>query len=142
MERSIIFVESNTSGTGYMLATIAYRRGFKPLLITNDIPRYNFENYGDFHIVDTNNYNSVRDKVVELKEVYDVKGITSTSDYYMEMVARLTEEFNYPSASLDTIMLCRNKYNFRKHMKKNAFLSPNFMLIQNEWISFIRHYRA
>ncbi len=132
MKKAIIFVESNTSGTGYILASIAFEKGYQPLVITNNLSRYNFGNFIEAHIVDTNDYKEVRDKVASLITSYDIEGITSTSDYYMEMVAKLALEFNYPSTSLTTIILCRNKHDFREHMKNNNLSTPDFKTIQNK----------
>ncbi|CAL2108051.1 argininosuccinate lyase [Tenacibaculum sp. 190524A02b] len=132
MRKAIVFVESNTSGTGYILASIAYQKGYQPLVITNNLSRYNFGDFIEPHIINTNNYEEVKDKLASLFNSYDIDGITSTSDYYMEMVAKLAQEFNYPSPSLTTIKLCRNKHYFREHMRKNNLLTPSFKVIQNE----------
>lgn len=51
---ALILVESNTSGTGYVLAGLANNKGIKVFLITDGLVQYQFEDFVTHVLTDTN----------------------------------------------------------------------------------------
>ncbi len=128
---ALVLIESNTSGTGYVLASIANEKGIKVFLITDGLTQYRFDDFVTKLITDTSNLDHIRREITKLSESFIIRGITSTSDYYLETATMVAEKFNCSHPSLETIKLCRNKFLFRKKLDENEFIVPSFKVINN-----------
>jgi biotin carboxylase len=131
MKKQVIFVESNTSGTGMLSFSITKGLGFDPVFITNDYKRY-ANSLDDIDCetlyVDTN---SLENTLSFIKENFNVRNIhcfITTSDFYLEIVAKLNDFFNLRGNSFDTINICRNKDRLRLQLEKSEVKQPDFII--------------
>jgi biotin carboxylase len=131
-EATILLIESNTSGTGVVFANIAHQEGLKVILLTDNPDRYNFEAFIQIKISETSNYEAMVKEVEKLSASHRIVGITSTSDYYVEMATRLAGFFNLPHPSLPTILKCRNKLALRDHFKENELRVPVYHIVKSK----------
>lgn len=111
----------------------AQELGFEPILITKRRDMY--RGLGEFSIkvvdLDTNCYNTLQE-YVDQENVEDIAGIMTTSDYYLQTVAKLNESFSLTGNGLDAITLCRNKAFFRERMSAFSKAQPEYIIIRNE----------
>jgi S-sulfo-L-cysteine synthase (3-phospho-L-serine-dependent) len=105
------FVESNTSGTGRLYARAAVDMGFRPILLTADSSRYTFAKENWIKVLQVNTFDefSLIRACQSLDDDGGLAGITSSSDYFIEMAANLAKNFGLPGPVPDAIQACRDK---------------------------------
>jgi biotin carboxylase len=109
---AIVFVESNTSGTGALFArAAAARRDCRPVLLTTDPARYEYvEQEGVETVrVDTLDFGALLAVCRGLERGAGVAGITSSSEYYMATAAALARELGLPGPDPIAVEACRDK---------------------------------
>lgn len=116
---AIIFIESNTTGTGNIIARKAIERGLKPIFLIADSSKYEFINDFEFFCVDTSSFQNVIDLIEMIRRVENIIGIMTTSEFFLYTASRICETLGYPSLNSDSIALCRNKSEFRYFSNKN-----------------------
>ncbi|CAH8711323.1 ATP-grasp domain-containing protein [Paenibacillus thiaminolyticus] len=134
MNKQLLFVEANTTGTGMMAIRKARELGFEPVFLTERPERYNGLKELDCRIVliDTNSEAALIDWVTqESAQDRDIVGIMSTSDYYIESVARLARHFGWIGNSRESIAACRNKVIFREKLDAHQVAQPRFLAIDS-----------
>jgi biotin carboxylase len=131
MKNAIIFVESNTSGTGRLFASTAVRLGFVPILLAADAGKYSYvaEDGIEFLQVDTSDCAALRESLDTLQGKYVIRGIHSSSEYFIETAARLAAERGLPAENLEAIRTCRNKYLQRQKLQEAGIRIPRFQLL-------------
>jgi cysteine synthase A len=109
--RTMLFVESNTSGTGMTALTTAAAAGLRPVLLTSDPDRYaGLDGTGcDVLRCETNDIRAVRAAVTRRFRPGDLAGVTTTSEYYLPVTAALAEELGLPGNDTAAMALCRDK---------------------------------
>ncbi|MFD8284715.1 pyridoxal-phosphate dependent enzyme [Streptomyces solisilvae] len=107
----LVFLESNTTGTGTLALRTATRLGFAPVLLTADPGRYAaFGTAGCPTVTcDTEDPTAVLDAVRGAAGGRTVAGATTTSDFYLEHTARLAGSLGLPGHAPATAAACRNK---------------------------------
>ncbi|MES1241078.1 MAG: hypothetical protein ABUT39_05610, partial [Acidobacteriota bacterium] len=92
--RSLIFVESNTSGTGPLFARMAAGLGFRPVLLSADASRYAFAGREGLEVaaVDTQDRAALLEACRRIAADSAIAGITSSSEYFIATAAGLAEE--------------------------------------------------
>ncbi|WP_331446415.1 pyridoxal-phosphate dependent enzyme [Streptomyces xanthochromogenes] len=107
----LIFVESNTSGTGMDALRTARELGLRPVLITGRPERYAGldETGSEIVVCDTNSPAELRTVIQERFPRQSIAGLTTTSDFYVPVTAELTEWLDLPGNSADAVAACRNK---------------------------------
>jgi cytochrome P450/biotin carboxylase len=110
---SLIFVESNTTGTGMMALATARNLGFTPVLLTSRPGRYpGLASTGAVVAEhDTNSLARLREAVASLGPV---AGITTTSEFYLVTAARLAAELGLPGNPPEAVAVCRHKPALRR----------------------------
>jgi S-sulfo-L-cysteine synthase (3-phospho-L-serine-dependent) len=107
----LVFLESNTTGTGrlFMRATRAER--CEPVLIAKNPELYEFavEEAIKVVVVDTGDEAAVLGCCADLATESGLVGITSTSDYFVSTAARLAKHLGLPGPSAESILSCRDK---------------------------------
>ncbi|CAI8913723.1 Biotin carboxylase [Brevibacillus sp. IT-7CA2] len=132
MNKHFLFVEANTTGTGMLAIKKARELGFTPVFFTEKPERYHGLNELECHVVvtDTNSQAELTDSVAQvIKEGREIAGIMSTSDYYLESVAKLARKFGWTGNSLEAIEACRNKAIFRERLQGHQVTQPEFVAI-------------
>ncbi|ADY24341.1 ATP-grasp domain-containing protein [Bacillus paranthracis] len=132
--KKLLFIESNTTGTGMLALIKARELGFTPVLLTNNPGRY--IGLGETKCIvlecDTNNLNCIRTIIDSEFEVGEIKAITTTSEFYIEVVAILAKELGLIGNPIDTVKKCRNKAEMRLLLKgiENIY-EPWFYIIDS-----------
>lgn len=124
------FIESNTTGSGELFLKSAIDLGFAVLFLTSNPTKYPFlsKNEGKVLLVDTTNF----EKVLQTLESYPrLKGVYSTSDYYVEITARIAKKLGLPGNNPESIGICRNKDLFYKRLQNAPVSLPKTWVLQN-----------
>ena len=132
--RFLLFIESNTTGTGRLFVQTARRLGLCPLLVTGDPGRYSYavDDSLDVMRIDTNDYQSLETTICKFAADNQVAGIYSSSEYWIEASARLALRLGLPGAPPESIAICRNKRKQRECFKDRFLPVPQFRCITSE----------
>lgn len=106
--RGFAFIESNTTGTGHLCVQRARQKGFRVLFLTSRPELYPFLSAEMVapHIVDTTDEDEIC-KVLEREG--DIEGVMSTSEYFIEMAARVAARFSLMGPDPEAVRTCRHK---------------------------------
>jgi S-sulfo-L-cysteine synthase (3-phospho-L-serine-dependent) len=132
--RFLLFIESNTTGTGRFFAQTARRLGLSPLLVTVDPERYGYPVDDALEVmrIDTNDYQALETAICKFAAANQVAGIYSSSEYWIEAAARLALRLGLPGASPESIAICRNKSKQRECFQNRSLPVPQFTCITSE----------
>ena len=127
----VIFIESNTSGTGGLFCEAVRYLKLKPLILCADAERYQFvkDTRIENIIVDTADLDAVRNAVKSLLQRENIRGIYSTSDYFIETAALLARENGCPGPDPTAVRKCRNKLLQRDCLRLAGFAGPRYGVI-------------
>src|SRR5512145_997074 len=94
MKPWLLFIESNTTGSGMLALRQARSLDVAPALLTNKPERYaGLEQFdGPVVVCDTNSPAALRDAIASALPGQPIAGVTTTSEYYITGVAALAEE--------------------------------------------------
>lgn len=111
----------------------AKEMGFEPLFITHYPERYQGLEDTNCEVVQvqTNDLRSIERFIDENISLDEVVAITTTSDFYLETVARLNERYQLPGNSAQAVIACRNKAITRQLLTEAGLLQPAFMVIES-----------
>ncbi|HET8643065.1 MAG TPA: pyridoxal-phosphate dependent enzyme, partial [Pseudonocardiaceae bacterium] len=106
----LVFLESNTTGTGMLALRTAARLGVQPVLLTGRPGRYAGLDETPCRIIecDTNDPATVA-HVIAKELAGQLAGITTTSEYYLEPAAELAAANGLLGNPAEAIANCRNK---------------------------------
>ncbi|MFY4674862.1 ATP-grasp domain-containing protein [Bacillus anthracis] len=139
--KNILFIETNTTGTGSQAMYAAKEKGYKVHFWTSDPAQYDS--------IKTDNPLMIADEIITI-DTYNVKemirkldnsstkfeGILAFDDYHLLPVAELAKYINVPGHNIKALQLVRYKNLTRKHFKENAenlkFKQPNFYIIERD----------
>lgn len=124
----IIFIESNTSGTGELLIYKALSKGLHPIFIAKNPAKYSFLPVQDAELVilDTNNKELLYQYLSQVKNLY---GIYSSSDNYIEIASWLAQKLGLPGTDCEAVKACRNKYSLYQTLIESDMDVPKTMRI-------------
>lgn len=125
----VVFVESNTSGTGRLFARSAASQGFRPILLTSDPNRYKYARQDRIEVlkVDTQRKGAIIAACQRLESDGSVlAGVTSSSEYFIETAAAVARELELHGPSPDAIAVCRDKFLQRQRLKQSGVSVPQF----------------
>lgn len=129
MEKRIVLIESNSSGTGRLFAKTARRLGFEPLLIAEDPTRYPYVAEDHVEVIRQsccNNLDALEATIRQVALRAEVAGIYSSSEYFIEAAAELARRFGLNGPDLIAIPTCRNKWRQRVCLKNAGIRVPVF----------------
>lgn len=108
MKPAFAFIESNTTGTGALMLRSMLAQGFDVLFLCQNPERYPFlqENYVVPTLVDTTDEVAV---LAALRGLKDLRGVFSSSEYYLEMSATVARALDLPGADPAAVATCRDK---------------------------------
>ncbi|MFG2224970.1 pyridoxal-phosphate dependent enzyme [Streptomyces sp. NPDC048644] len=126
--RHLLFVESNTTGTGMLALSVARRLGFEPVLLTSAPERYaGLDEAGcEVIVCDTNSPAESRRTIQERFRREDLAGVTTTSDFYVPAVAELAAWLGMPGNPAEAVAVCRNKALLRERLREHGVAQPGF----------------
>lgn len=128
--RVVLFVESNTSGTGRLFVRTARAMGFRPVLVTARPEKYAYlsqEGAPEVIVVPR----------VDEDELYglvhgrfagggEVAGITSSSEYFVATAAALAARFGLPGPDAESVRAARDKSRQREVLSAGGVPTPAF----------------
>ena len=130
----LLFVESNTSGSGVDALRKARELGWQPVLFTRKSSLYAGADQTGAMIVccETNDLPELRQAIATLlsEQPGAVAGITTTSEFYVETVAVLAAERGLPTNPPEMIRSCRNKGLTRQRLTAAGLPQPRFVLVE------------
>lgn len=129
--RRLLFVESNTTGTGMLALDRARALGFAPVLLTSLASRYVGVAETDCEIVrcDTNDHEALVAAVRTAFDDAEVVGVTTTSEFYLEATAVLAERLGLPANSPEAVRRCRDKSRTRTALTAAGLPQPLHMAV-------------
>jgi argininosuccinate lyase len=110
--RCLAFIESNTSGTGQLFARAAIDQGFRPLLLSANLARYDFVERDrlDSLSVNTDDIEALVAACRGLSQAGRLAGVTSSSEYFVETAAAVASRLGLPGADPEAVRECRDKW--------------------------------
>lgn len=128
--RVVLFIESNTSGTGRLFVQAAREMGFHPVLVTARPEKYAYLSAAGAPEV-------VAVAGVEEDDLYrlihqrfaggdDVAGITSSSEYFIATAAALAARFGLPGPDAACVRAARDKVRQREVLAAGGVPTPAF----------------
>jgi biotin carboxylase len=128
MPRRLLFVEANTTGTGMLALRTARRLGLEPVFLTGDPDRYPGLAEAGATVLhcDTNSIVDLQRAVAGLS---GVRGVTTTSEFYLPAVAELAEWMGLPGNPPAVLRVCRNKALARQAMAAAGVPQPRFAAV-------------
>lgn len=132
MKKKVIFIESNTTGTGEIFVQQVKELGYHPIFITSDISKYSsfFQKETEVIHAQTNNLNDV---LRVCKEIYSqtpgIAGVFSSSEYYTHTAAVVAEKHRLSGPSSSAIATARDKYLQRQLLEKGHVPIPLYQKV-------------
>lgn len=129
----LVFVESNTTGTGMLALRATARLGLEPLFATNDPTRYPGLDATGCTVVrcDTDDSAALRRLITDLRASRTVAGVTSTSEFYLGRVADLAADLALPGNPPAAANACRNKALTRAALADSGVPQPRFVAVRD-----------
>jgi argininosuccinate lyase len=126
----LALIESNTSGTGRLFARVAAENGVDPILLTADAARYPYvaENKLEVFQVNTQNEEAILSACRRLGVERGIKGVTSSSEYFVAVAAKIAGQLGLPAPDPEAIAVCRDKHSQRLRLAAEGIGSPSFRL--------------
>ncbi|WP_248580870.1 pyridoxal-phosphate dependent enzyme [Nocardioides sp. InS609-2] len=124
--RRLLFVESNTTGTGMLAMTRARELGLTPVLLTSSAARYRGVAETDCEIMrcDTNDQAALTAALREAFDAREVAGVTTSSEFYLGATAVLAAELGLPGNPPEAVRRCRDKSETRKVLTDAGLPQP------------------
>jgi argininosuccinate lyase len=124
----LIFVESNTTGTGRLFIRAAAECGYSPVLLAAQPDRYSFIQEEPVCLVqcDTGSFSELCKSIEKLECKAPVAGILSSSEYFAATAAALAAEYRLPGPDPDALQACRNKWKQRRILRAAGLSTPKF----------------
>jgi biotin carboxylase len=128
--RRLLFIESNTTGSGMLALRMAARLDTEPVLITSSPGRYAGldETGATVRTCDTSCAGSL---LALARELAPVAGVTTTSEFYLPAVASVAAELGLPGNPPAAARLCRNKAAVRRALAAAGVPQPRFAEIRS-----------
>ncbi|MFD1990024.1 ATP-grasp domain-containing protein [Paenibacillus nicotianae] len=133
MSNFILFIESNTTGTGMLALSKTEAWGYTPILYTNNPDRYIglAETGYTVHRCDTNNLLTLRETIEQTVDHKQICGITTTSEFYLEQVSELAAYYKLPGNSILAVQQARNKAATRRALHLVGINQPLYYIVEN-----------
>lgn len=132
--RVVLFIESNTSGTGRLFVHTARGMGYRPVLVTARPEKYAYLSQpGAPDVVQVARVDEdtveamVRERFADGREV---AGITSSSEYFIATAAALAKRFGLPGPDADAVRAARDKSRQREVLDAAGLPTPAFRVVR------------
>ncbi|MCB9980951.1 MAG: ATP-grasp domain-containing protein [Rhodospirillales bacterium] len=126
----VIFIESNTSGSGEDFFKIVRLKGLRAILLTTNKELYPWaEKYAQIVECNTNALDALETQIKTLAEEHNIKGIGTSSDYYIRTAAQMAFVFNLSGPDAQSIENTQDKSKMRKILKDAGLTTPTIATI-------------
>jgi len=131
LAQHLLFVESNTTGTGMFALDTARRLGFDPVLVTSRPSRYAGLTATRCEVLtcDTNSPADLRRTVQDHFRREEIAGVTTTSDFYVGLAAELAAWLGLPGNPVEAVAACRDKSALRRRLNATKVRQPTFVAV-------------
>ncbi|GHB51735.1 hypothetical protein GCM10010347_21930 [Streptomyces cirratus] len=131
LPKRVLFVESNTTGTGMIALSRARELGLTPVLLTGGPERYAglAETGAEVVVCDTGSPAELRAVISGRYPREELAGITTTSDFYVPAVAGLTDWLGLAGNTAEAVAACRNKATMRGVLRDAGVTQPRFAIL-------------
>jgi argininosuccinate lyase len=129
----MVFVESNTTGTGRLFAERARDLGLVPHMVSVDPDRYPYlaELGITGHRCDTGSVSTVVATCRRLARRHRIAGVTSSSEYFVAAAAAVARTLGLPGEDPETLARARDKGVQRQRFAACGVDSPGFHLVSS-----------
>lgn len=129
----LLFVESNTTGSGMAAIATARNLGYRPVFLTAEPERYAglAESGCEIVMCDTGDLADLRDTVQRQFPRQELAGVTTTSDFYVETAAVVADWLDLPGNPVAVTRLCRNKSQARAALLAGGVPQPRFFHVDH-----------
>ncbi|HEX2206932.1 MAG TPA: ATP-grasp domain-containing protein [Longimicrobium sp.] len=132
--RAVVFVESNTSGTGRLFVRIAREMGYRPVLVAAKPEKYAY--LADADAPETIVVPRVDEEGVEalLRERFaegEVAGVTSSSEYFIATAAAVAARLGLAGPDADAVRAARDKSWQREALAAGGVAAPAFRAVES-----------
>ncbi|MFG2296401.1 pyridoxal-phosphate dependent enzyme [Streptomyces sp. NPDC048603] len=133
LRRHLVFVESNTTGTGMIALDLARELDTVPVLVTGDPDRYRGLAGTGAEVLrcDTNDDAALRAALLSRFRREEIAGITTTSDFYVPAVARLTTWLGLSGNPPEAAAACRDKTALRAVLAAAGIRQPRHAVVRD-----------
>ncbi|MEV7751865.1 pyridoxal-phosphate dependent enzyme [Streptomyces griseofuscus] len=134
LRRHLVFVESNTTGTGMLALELAREElDTVPVLLTGDPERYRGLAATGAEVIrcDTNSDAALRAAVQDRFRREEIAGITTTSDFYVPAAARLARWLGLPGNPAEAVTACRDKSALRALLESAGVHQPRYAVVRD-----------
>jgi biotin carboxylase len=124
----LVFIESNTTGTGRLFASTARECGYRPVVLAEKADRYPYlkTDVIDWVQCRTASMPAVRNSIDSLMPEGPVAGIFSSSEYFIEIASEMARLYSLPGKAPEALRVCRNKRLQRETLKNAGLNMPAF----------------
>ncbi|MEV2279016.1 ATP-grasp domain-containing protein [Nocardiopsis sp. NPDC049922] len=130
MPKRLLFVESNTTGTGMLALAKARELGYEPVFLTGAPERY--PRLGESGAVvlecDTDSPSRLREAVARFPR-RTIMGATTTSEFYVPAAGALAASLGLPGNDPEVLGRCRNKAAVRRLLTAAGVPQPRYEII-------------
>ncbi len=120
---SLVFIESNTTGTGHLCVQRARQKGLPVVFLTSRPELYPFLSAELIvpQVIDTTDVDAVCSL---LDKMGNVDGVMSTSDYFIEIAAQVASRLSLPGSDPEAVCTCRHKGRFARALERSGVNVP------------------
>jgi S-sulfo-L-cysteine synthase (3-phospho-L-serine-dependent) len=134
-QRYVIYIESNTTGTGELFIHKTKQLGFRPLLVTRDRKRYSYSvDLQEFEILETPTTDAatVISSVQNKLSISQIAGVYSSSEYYVPLASKVAQLIGTSSGNPERIERIRDKSVQRELLSSSEpSLCPQYKLVND-----------
>ena len=144
--KTLVIIETTTSGSGSEIIKSGIRHGYKVIFLCSNLDKYtnlNLDQFSNFEIIitDTSSLEQIITTIKNIKNsMEDIFGILSLSDSYIEIASKVAEYFNLTSSNSESIEIIRDKGKVRELFKNYEFSIDNKIIYDiedlKEWGTF------
>ncbi len=130
---AVVFIESNTSGTGRLFVRTAREMGYRPVLVTVRPAKYAFLAGDDapevvvVPLIDEDELHAL----IEARFGGGVAGITSSSEYFIATAAALAARFGLAGPDAASVRAARDKSRQREVLAAGGVPAPAFRAVSS-----------
>jgi biotin carboxylase len=124
----LVFIESNTTGTGRLFVKAAAEFGYKTVMLVERPERYPFleQDSVPYKRCNTAISADLGNAIQCLARESSLAGIFSSSEYFIETAAFFAAQYGLHGANAEAVRACRNKWVQRQCLQRAGLHSPKF----------------
>ncbi len=128
----IVFIESNTTGTGELALAHLLARGTRVTFLARQLGIYPFltQTHPNLTVVEGETNDPER-LLADLAARPKIDGLFTFSEFYVEVVAAVAQGLGLRHLGLAPARICRNKFRTRQALRAAGLPTPDFWLLES-----------